>query len=97
MQRKSKQEAQFKIASSFQKDLDQAPVEIQIAFRELYAIFRDEPTNQILRNHVLKKVGKRYFGLWSIDVTDDWRAVYRKEKDFIIFVELNTHDKLYQK
>jgi addiction module RelE/StbE family toxin len=37
----------------------------------------------------------KYAGFRSIDVPDDWRALYRKERERIIFVELGTHDQLY--
>jgi addiction module RelE/StbE family toxin len=45
-----------------------------------------------LRNHPLS--GK-YEGFRSIDVTEDWRALYRKEPERIIFVDIGTHTQLY--
>ena len=47
---------------------------------------------QSLRNHPLKD---KFAGVRSIDVTGDWRALYRKMRERIIFVELGTHDQLY--
>lgn len=79
----------------FLKQLETAPHNIQLAFRESLEIFIDDPNNVNLRNHFLKILGKRHFGIWSIDITDDWRALYRQEKDRVIFVELGTHVKLY--
>jgi addiction module RelE/StbE family toxin len=45
-----------------------------------------------LRNHPLKD---KFAGVRSIDVTADWRALYRRERERIIFVEFGTHDQLY--
>ena len=80
----------------FNKQLDEAPLSIQISFRESLEVFLDDLNNIILRNHFLHILGKRHFGIWSIDIADDWRALYRKEKDSIIFIELGTHKKLYK-
>ena len=80
----------------FNKQRKEASLDIKIAFRESLEIFLENPQNETLRNHSLAKLGKRYFGIWSIDVTPDWRALYRKEQDRIIFIELGTHNKLYK-
>lgn len=82
--------------SLFDKQRKAAPFHIKIAFREALEIFLEDPGHEILRNHPLDKLGKRYFGTWSIDVTQDWRALYRKERDRIIFVALGTHDQFYR-
>lgn len=95
MQRKNNQQIHFELTSRFKKELRQSSVEIQIAFRDSYEIFRDDPVSKVLGNHPLNKQRKRYHGLWSIDVTSDWRAVYRKEGDHIIFMMLRTHEMLY--
>jgi addiction module RelE/StbE family toxin len=76
----------------FNKQRKAAPVEIKQAFRDALELFAEHPTHEALRNHPL--TGK-YAGFQSIDVTDDWRALYRKERARIIFVELGTHDDLY--
>lgn len=84
-------------ANRFKKQEKGAPLEIRTALRDALEIFRDDPQNKALRNHSLNKLGKRYHGLWSIDITEDWRALYRKEEGWIIFIALGTHDKLYKK
>jgi addiction module RelE/StbE family toxin len=68
------------------------PIEIKKAFLETFSLFIVEPFHHSLRNHPLK--GK-YPGFRSIDVTGDWRALYREEAKRIIYVELGTHEKLY--
>jgi addiction module RelE/StbE family toxin len=37
----------------------------------------------------------KYAGFRSIDVTEDWRALYREEKERIMFADLGTHEELY--
>lgn len=76
----------------FNKRRREAPLKIKIAFREALELFLEDPNHIALRNHIL--TGK-YAGIHSIDVTDDWRAIYREEAERIIFVELGTHEELY--
>jgi len=90
-----KQQLLIKFSNSFNKDRKVAPTAIKIALRDALEIFRESPNNSSLRNHSLEKLGKRYFGLRSINVTDDWRAIYRKKENEIIFIMLNTHIQLY--
>ena len=79
--------------SHFNAQRKKAPLEIKIAFREVLEIFLEDPHNSLLRNHSLRG---RYSGVRSIDVTDDWRALYREEPTRVIFVELGTHSQLYK-
>jgi len=76
----------------FNKQRDSAPLDVKIAFRDALELFLEHPTHAALRNHTL--AGK-YAGVHSIDVTADWRALYRKESEQIIFVALGTHAELY--
>lgn len=76
----------------FNKQRRAAPPEIRVAFLEILQLFRVDSTHPVLRNHQLKD---RYAGFQSIDITGDWRAIYRMEKDRIIFVALGTHTQLY--
>ena len=69
-----------------------APLEIKIAFREALELFLNDPDDRILRNHTL--TGK-YAGVKSIDVTDDWRALYQEEPKKLVFVNLGIHKDLY--
>lgn len=80
----------------FNQQRKNAPLSIKIAFREALELFLEDPQNPTLRNHTLDTLGKKYFGIKSIDITDDWRALYREEGERIIFVELGTHDQLYR-
>ena len=76
----------------FNKHITAAPRKIRVAFLETLQIFRDDPDHPSLRNHALKD---RYAGFRSIDVTEDWRAVFRIERKRVVFVGIGTHDQLY--
>jgi addiction module RelE/StbE family toxin len=76
----------------FIKKLETAPTGIKLAFRETIELFRENPHHPGLRNHSLTE---KYAGIRSIDVTGDWRALYRKERERVIFVDLGTHKELY--
>lgn len=76
----------------FNKQRREAPLEIKIAFREVLELFLEDPNNIALRNH---KLTGKYSGIHSIDITDDWRALYREEEERVVFVELGTHKQLY--
>jgi addiction module RelE/StbE family toxin len=76
----------------FNKQRKAAPLEIKEAFRETLELFLENPHHEALRNHPLTG---QYAGFRSIDVTDDWRALYRQESGRVIFVDIGTHDQLY--
>ena len=79
----------------FQKDLKRVPVKVQKAFRNRFEVFLRDKFNPILNNH--KLVGK-YGGYRSINVTGDWRAIFREfEKGKIVYFDvLGTHGNLYK-
>ncbi len=86
------------LSSRFNAQLEKAPTEIKIAFTETLEVFEENPlyphTN--LRSHPLKK---QYTGYNSIDVTDDWRALFKvkesKHQTIITFHILGIHTQLY--
>ena len=87
-----KKTPRIEFAPLFTKQRKAAPLEIKQAFRDALDLFSEDPTHPALRNHAL--TGK-YAGFRSIDVTDDWRALYREEPERILFMELGTHPQLY--
>ena len=89
---KMKNDLRIEFAPLFNKQRKAAPLEIKKAFQDTLALFIVKPDYPSLRNHPLKD---KFAGVRSIDVTDDWRALYRRERERIIFVELGTHDQLY--
>ena len=80
-------------SKSFDKQLRKAPFKIKIAFRTRLKLFLQDLFSSQLLNHAL--VGK-YLGFRSINITGDWRVVYKEEKNVIIFLLLGTHSQLYK-
>lgn len=82
----------------FLQKLKKANVRIKNKFKKQLAIFIKEPFSPQLNNHPLER---EYKGYRSIDITNDWRAIYtEKVKDHDItayFESLGTHDKLFRK
>lgn len=88
--RKNKKRIEF--SPIFNKKLKKTSPEIKVAFRDTLEIFLEDPNHISLHNHLLTK---EYAGIRSINVTNDWRALYREEAKRIIFVDLGTHEDLY--
>ncbi len=78
----------------FEKNLKKAPKKIQVAFRKRLEMFLSDKFHPILNNHPL--VGE-YQNYRSINVTGDWRAVFREFQggEVVYFDLLQTHSKLY--
>src|SRR3954463_12182464 len=68
----------IEFAPLFNKQRTAAPIEIKQALRETLELFLENPMHEALRNHWLTE---EYAGTWSIDVTADWRALYRKDQE----------------
>jgi addiction module RelE/StbE family toxin len=89
-----KNEPRIEFTPLFNKQRKAAPLEIKQAFRDALDLFAENPNHQALRNHPL--IGK-YAGFRSIDVTGDWRALYRTESECIIFVEISSSSKILRR
>jgi addiction module RelE/StbE family toxin len=80
----------------FKKRLKTVPGHIVSAFAETIHLFRENPNHPSLRNHPLTE---KYAGYRSIDVTEDWRAVFREtesnKQKIIKFQTIGTHEYLY--
>lgn len=91
---------QIKYIALFNKQRKEARLEIKSAFRDALDLFKEDPLNphHSLRCHELKK---QYAGFYSIDVSGDWRALYKihrtKAQIVITFHILGTHNHLYKK
>lgn len=80
--------------ASFKKRYVKIPLSVRRKFDERFVLFEKDSFHPILRNHPLS--GDRT-GQWSINITGDWRAIYVfRDKDSIIFVDIDTHSKLYR-
>lgn len=77
----------------FKKQFKKLPNSIQARFSVRLNLFAEDPTHPHLRVHPLK--GK-YAGYWSMNITGDWRAIYRMEGEaIVIFALIGTHSSLY--
>lgn len=81
------------IHKSFQKQFKKAPPAIREKARKRIHLFRTNPYHELLHHHSL---GGSYSEYFSINVTGDWRAVYRQlDAEIVEFVYLDTHSHLY--
>jgi len=80
----------------FNKQRKESPLLIKVAFRDAMELFLQDPLHKTFRNHHLQ--GK-FAGYRSIDVTPDWRAIYKEMRvgEMIVFrfSALGTHKQLY--
>ncbi|MBI2430609.1 MAG: type II toxin-antitoxin system mRNA interferase toxin, RelE/StbE family [Candidatus Levybacteria bacterium] len=85
-----------KFSDRFDDQLKDVPDEIKEAFLESFALFLEDQNHPSLRNHVLKE---KFAGYRSIDITGDYRAVFKETKarkqKVITFHMLGTHEELY--
>jgi addiction module RelE/StbE family toxin len=80
---------------TFIKQLKKSPSKIKIQVFEELQLFQDDPFHTSLNNHTLKE---KYSGYRSINITEDWRAVYYPTSpDHALFVALGTHNQLYKR
>ena len=77
----------------FIKNLKKAPKRVKIAFKNRLEIFLKDPFDSRLRNHPLKGKLKGYR---SINITGDWRALFKETEDGVYFTVIGTHSQLYK-
>ena len=78
---------------NFIRDYKKADEKVKSAFDNRVNIFVENPFTDTLRNHPLRG---RWSGYRSINVTGDFRAIYRVEKETVVFAALGTHSQLYR-
>lgn len=80
---------------AFDRQRKKAPQEIKIAFIEALSIFLEDQHHPKLRNHPLQR---KLVGYRSIDVTGDWRALFKITKtgkqEIVTFHKIGTHKEL---
>ena len=85
-----------KLDPDFLKKLKRVDVRIQNSFKKKILIFQKNPNDPELNDHTLREP---YFGLRSIDITSDYRAIYEETtigKDAVAYFSLlGTHQELY--
>lgn len=85
-----------KYTNSFLKQLKKSDVRIRKAFKQRLLLFVENPNDLELNNHPLQR---EYVGFRSIDITADYRAVYKEviaeDDTYIYFTSFGTHPQLY--
>lgn len=79
----------------FRKNFRRASREVKKSVTQRMGVFKDDPFHPILNNH---KLQGEYVGCRSINITGDWRAIYRMVDgsiEWVEFVQLGTHSELY--
>ena len=81
---------------AFVKTLKKINVRIRKSFKERILLFSKDPYSLQLDNHTLRK---KYQGYRSIDITVDYRAIYKERQEgkeiLAYFTLLGTHTELY--
>lgn len=76
----------------FTKTFKVLPTNIQRKFYERLGLFMTDKFNKALSNHY---VGNAFPDCRSINVTGDYRALFKESEDTVIFVTIGTHSELY--
>lgn len=76
----------------FKKAIVKLPKNVQERFREKFALFIQDQFHPLLNNHSLHG---EYNHTRSINVTGDYRALYIKNEEKIVFIAVGTHSELY--
>ena len=85
---------EIRLGKKFIKLYDKSPIKIRRSFDLRLTIFSQDKFHPILNNHAL---GGKYIGYRSINVTGDWRAIFREfqDEEIIYFDLIGTHSQLY--
>ena len=78
--------------STFEKKFKKILPKVQNHFYNRLVLFKKNKFSPILNNH---RVEKRFPGCRSINVTGDYRAIFKEEKDTYIFINIGRHSELY--
>ncbi len=78
--------------SHFKKKFKKLPKDIQKHFTERLNIFLENKFNEILNNHSVEKI---YPNCRSINVTGDYRAIFKEKENLVTFLLIGTHSELY--
>jgi len=86
----------YAFAPEFLTKLPKLNVRVRNAFKVQLVIFSHNHNTPQLNNHPLRDP---YLGFNSINVTNDYRAIYREmviqEEPVAYFVDIDTHEALY--
>lgn len=87
----------IRYTDNFLKKLKKSDVRIRKAFKDRIVIFTKNPNDPVLDNHPLQR---EYQGHNSIDITADYRAIYKEvileDDTYAYFTSFGTHEELYK-
>ena len=84
---------QFEFSPRFKKQFARAPKKVRTQTGERLAAMLEDEFHPLLNNH---KLHGMYSGFRSINITGDWRIVYKKTDDEIFYLyAIGTHSELY--
>ncbi len=85
---------QIQFTKDFTRQFKKLKSTQQTRFYERLELFKNNPSDRVLRDHALKG---NYIGYRSIDIQGDLRALYYIQNDkIIIFALIGTHSQLYR-
>jgi addiction module RelE/StbE family toxin len=76
----------------FKKKLKKLPPKIQDQFYERLEVFILDKNHKILNNH---SVDKMFTDCRSLNVTGDYRAIFKEDNNVAVFLNIGTHSELY--
>ncbi|MBC7766814.1 type II toxin-antitoxin system mRNA interferase toxin, RelE/StbE family [Arenimonas sp.] len=82
----------FLYSTRFKKNLKKLDKKIIKAFKTRFVIFQENEYASILNNHPLKA---EFADCKSINITGDYRLVYKRTDNLYIFLDIGTHSQLY--
>lgn len=86
----------IKYTSEFLSLLKKQNVRVRKSFKKAVDLFSQNPNDPVLKNHNLAREWKGYK---SINVTSDYRAIFREvtlnDETIVYFTTIGTHEKLY--
>lgn len=77
----------------FQKDFKKLPPKIRSRFYERLSLFLHNKSDPALNNH---SVERAFPGCRSINITGNYRAIFKEEGDTTIFITIGSHSDLYR-
>lgn len=77
---------------SFKKEYAKLQQGLKEKFKEKRDLFLNNPFDSLLNNH---SVDAAYPGCRSINITGDFRVIFREENGSVTFLHIGTHSQLY--
>lgn len=76
----------------FKKKLKKLSPKIKNHFYARLDLFMKDKNHEMLNNH---SVDKAFTDCRSINVTGDYRAIFKEESNTVVFLKIGTHSELY--